>query len=235
MFFLCILATARLTGASEPKPPFPLLEAEKFLRQLYPELGGRGYIMSVELSGAFDLDWTSMPRFSVELGPTELGHVQHSIDRSGKLNVVGQEPVLGALFEFASDGILQATHVSSPGILSDARNERLRKLVDSHRDWSDTQVIESLKKSGIKFGPEDREAFLRNLHLDRLQPFTGNLHVESAEFRLRHQQPSGSSALLYWEVDVVSQEPSGNPAHWTLIFEPVGGRLSSVVRYFSNK
>jgi hypothetical protein len=70
----CILSTTRLTGASEPKPPFPLLEAEKFLRQLYPELDSRGYVMSVELSGTFELDWTSMPRLSVELGPTELGH-----------------------------------------------------------------------------------------------------------------------------------------------------------------
>jgi hypothetical protein len=219
-----------LPCASQVAPPLPLLQAEQFLRKLYPELAGHAYVMSVELSGALDLDWTSMPRFTVEVGPGERGHRTYEVDRSGKLHVVTPEPVLGALFEFDPDGSLESVHVNSPQILSDTENEHLRKLVDSHKEWTDAQVLAALKQSGAKFCPEDREAFLNKLPLETLRPFIGVAHVESAEFRLRHQQPTGALALLYWEVVAQSVAPTGKLARWTMMFEPIGGRMMSILR-----
>lgn len=234
ILMLCVPTLLSSARSTEGEFSFPLLQAERFLRELYPELESKGFIMTVELDGAFDVDWTSMPRFSVDVGATERGHKQYGVDQSGKLHVHEQEPVLGALFEFAPDGVLQAVHVNSRRILSDNQNQQVRRLVDSHAHWNDAQIIEILKQSGAKYGPGDKEAFLAQIPIEKLRPFIGTIHIESSEFRLRNPQPSGSAALLYWEVEATSAESGANRVRWTLICEPIGGRLISVMRHVSS-
>lgn len=209
----------------------PFLEAQELLRQLYPELKNKRYVMSVELNGAFDMNWTSTPRFSVEVGPSERGHEHYTVDRSGIPHIREEKPVLGALFGFDSEGLLETLHVNSPEIVFGKKNEALRKLVDSHREWNDADVIHALKGSGVRYGPEDRDAFLQIAPFGALEPFIGGaFQIESAEFNFRHQQPSGSLANLYWEVEGASQTPTGKRLHWTIVFEPFGGRLTSIIR-----
>lgn len=107
-----------------------------------------------------------------------------------------------------------------------------RRPHDAH--WNDAQIIEVLKKSGAKYGPEEKEAFLAQIPIEKLRMFIGTVHVESSEFRLRNPQPSGSGALMYWEVEATSAESGPNRVRWTLIFEPIGGRLISVMRHVSS-
>lgn len=225
---LTFVAPAHLTSSPSSSS---FLEAQELLRQLYPELKDKHYVMTVELNGAFDINWISTPRFSVEVGHSERGHEHYTVDRSGVPHIREEKPVLGALLGFDSEGLLESLHVNSPEIVFGKKNEALRQLVDSHREWNDADVIHALKRSGVKYGPEQRDAFLQIAPFGTLEPFIGGaFQIESVEFNLRHQQPSGSLANLYWEVQGVSQTPTGKRLHWTIVCEPFGGRLTSIIR-----
>src|SRR5437667_296124 len=113
-----------------------LLRAQQLLRALYPELRNKNYVMSVEASGAFDMDWTSLPVLSVEIGPAEKGHKEYIADKSGTVRTVHESPVFGAMVALDTYGRVLDLSARARDILSGERNERLRKQVDSHRQWT---------------------------------------------------------------------------------------------------
>jgi len=63
----------------------------------------------------------------------------------------------------------------------------------------------------------------------------GDFNVDSIEFHLRHEQPSGSLVELYWEANVSSTMRGGRLLNWNLTFEPLGGNLISIVRHFKDR
>jgi len=212
-----------------------LLRAQQLLRALYPELRNKNYVMSVEASGAFDMDWTSLPVLSVEIGPAEKGHKEYIADKSGTLRTVQESPVFGAMVALDTYGRVLDLSARARDILSGEKNEGLRKQVDSHRQWTSSQVGAALKDAGAKFGPDNREALIQAIPREALEPFIGQFQVDTVEFRLRHEQPSGSLAELYWEAVAVSQDPGGKPMHWSLLFEPFGGKLTSIIRFHQDR
>jgi len=107
--------------------------------------------------------------------------------------------------------------------------------VDSHHGWTDLQVENALKKAGAQFGPSDRDALIRALPRDALEQALGPFKVASSEFRLRHEQPSGSLADLYWELVVSSTTTEGRPLRWSLALEPFTGRVADIVRFAADR
>jgi hypothetical protein len=212
-------------------------EAQEFLRSLFPELLAKKYVMTVEASGAFDLDLSRLPVFSVYVGRSERGHKDMLANVPAENSVVEDMPILTGLFEFGRDAVLDEVNIHSPEIVADNKNENLRRLVDAHRDWSDDRVKKALKDAGAKYGPENRELLLQSIPLKALEPFTGTLQIESTEFRLRDQQlsPRDTLAIFGWMVDAVSVAPNGRRTHWSLYFEPFGGRLTDLYRSLSDR
>ena len=69
-----------LSGASQEQhdksPSTTVLFAQETLRALHPELTGKGYFMSITTFGSFDVPWTSIPPFDVDIGRTETGYME---------------------------------------------------------------------------------------------------------------------------------------------------------------
>jgi hypothetical protein len=198
LFACCVL---EVTGATAPDDY--TARAKQFLRTLYPglprvramiddetDLGGRPAYPNV------------ITPFVISLYPSPHQAV-----------VVGQPPpsqdmVLAALFDFDLETHdLRRVRVWGPFVTG--RQEELVKEVDAHQEWSDEQVVKALKAAGAKFGPDDREAFLRALPLKELEPFTGRLEVRSVRFNLRLVLDAEKSALLAWRVEATWHSPDG--------------------------
>ena len=206
-----------------------VLSAQEMLRALYPELTGKNYIMSVTTFGSFDMPWTSMPPFDVEIGPVEMGHME--IVGSGKSSpATERHPVLAAHFEFGRDNILDQVSFRSPEAALEIENDRIRKQVDSHQGWSDKELAEALKQAGAKFGPNQGAELLRVVPLNVLEPFVGSMHIDSTEFRLRHQQKPKSLAELYWVIAGNADLSDGHAVEWEILCEPFEGKVFSVTR-----
>jgi DNA (cytosine-5)-methyltransferase 1 len=199
----------------------------KFLRALYPELADKQYAMCASTFAQFDQGWPFIPFLDVTVGR---GSCDPSKDGSfGVPQDTELRKVLSGRFEFDANGLLVDVFVQSDSLLSRTDNERIRKVVDMHQDWSDQQVADALKSAGAKFGPDDRKALTEKIPVNALEPFIGKFQIESSEFRLRHKQEPTSLAELYWTVDGESTVSDGRKLHWSLILEPFEGRLTSLL------
>jgi hypothetical protein len=184
------------------------------------------------LAAPIDRNWTSTPEFGFVV--TESIKVP-SAKAGAAPTVFTEKVVLDALFGFDSDGILEDLHAHSSRILSDAKLDNLRQLVDTHRGWTDLQVENALKKAGAQFGPSDHDALIRALPREALEQALGPFKIDSLEFRLRHQQPSGSLAELYWELVVSSARTKGKPLRWSITLEPFTGRVTGISRFLADR
>jgi len=206
-----------------------VLSAQEILRALYPELTGKNYIMSVTTFGSFDMPWTSMPPFNVEIGRMEMGHME--IVGPGKSSeATERHPIVTAHFEFGRDNILDEVYFRSPKAALEIENDRIRKQVDFHQGWTDKEVAEALKEAGAKFGPNQGAELLRVVPLNVLEPFIGSMHIDSTEFRLRHQQKPRSLAQLYWVIVGHADPGDEHAVEWEILCEPFEGKVFSVTR-----
>jgi hypothetical protein len=237
-FMLWLLPLTSPGQQANPSGDFstsPISTARILLHQLYPDLDDKGYIAEIELSAPFDRAWTSTPEFSFIISRRSASFGRPPSPPVGAQTVIKSEHVVQALFGFDSVGIIEDLHIHSAEVVFDTKQDEIRKLVDSHRSWSDAQVEAALKKAGAQFGPSDQEAFSKHLPRKELEMLLGDFKVDSTEFRLRHQQPSGSLAELYWEVNVSSTVRDGRLLHWSLTFEPFTGKVISIVRYLADR
>jgi hypothetical protein len=213
----------------------PISTAKNFLSRLYPELIGKGYLGKVELSAPIDRGWNSTPLFNFVVSESSAAPSRNSAKVGARPTLMTENVVLGALFGFDSNGILEDLHAHSSRILSDAKVENLRKIVDSHRGWTDAEVEDALKKAGAQFGPSRGDALINALPRDVLEEMLGPFKINSSDFRLRHEQPSGSLAELYWELNVSSTTAEGKSLRWALTLEPFTGRLTAITRFSSDR
>lgn len=223
ILLICLSAVAQET----PQDQFDkVTTAQGFLRALYPETRDKNYIMNIAASTQFDHNWTFLSDLDVWIGPSDR--------RSGDTNPPGhaywkKPEVLSAFFQFrTSDQFIDEVNIRFLPL--ESKLKAVRAQVNAHQQWSDQQVSTVLKKAGAAFGPNGEDALRKAVPIEALEPFIGKLHIESAEFFLRHKQSPRSLAELYWEVDGTSILPNGREVRWSLILEPFTGRLQSLSR-----
>lgn len=203
------------------------------LQSFYPELSANGYGARIVWDGYYDI--SVLPRaFTIIVWRTKR-LLNTDKGRTPPTRPLPEQKILTASFVFDPQGIIESLRVSAPDVVSDVRADALRKTVDKHRMWTYKQVEQALREAGAKYGPSNRDALLQAMPRDALGRYLGAFQIKSAEFRLRHEQPSGSLAELYWELDVSSTAPDGRILHWSITFEPFGGRLTSIVRHLSDR
>ena len=209
----------------------PIRTAQAFLQDFYPELRNMNLEMYLDARGSFEQPWSYLPRLDVVLGdgPPCGGRPQGAsgCEQGGFVPEVNQR--LGAHFDFFLDGRIQNVSIVSEDLANQRKNDRLRNLVDHHQDWSDAEVVTALGNAGARFGPNQKDAFLKQLPIDLLGKYVGELRMESAEFELRHDQPGGPIAELYWSVRIKAQASGTSNRACGLEFEPFGGKLIALV------
>jgi hypothetical protein len=219
------------TGATqEPvRCPNPVHEAQRFVQTLYPETRAKGYAVLFAVGGTYEGAWKNIPRMELALLKT---NSTPSIDlllgeTRGKYKPL--DPELTASFDFDKDGRIEGVTIHGNTLANDKKCEQISLLVNTHRNWSDSQVVRALKEAGAKYGPEDKDGFLASLPLKDLEEFLGKLTIKSAEFQLRHDQPGGPIPELSWSVEAESRSTDGKVKILTLMFEPFAGKLNQIV------
>jgi hypothetical protein len=211
-------------SADEARPDDYVTRAMQLLRALYPGLHGVHAIIFDETDFL-----NRSPQHPDAINPLAISLCKSHVEPWDPPKA--SDPVLGARFTFDSrTNLLRLLWISGPVV-----NGRLNNLIldlNHHPDWSDTQVVKALKDAGAKYGPDDREAFLRSLPLKTLEPFTGHLDVVSADFGVRlpaslDEEESGFD--LTWAVEAKWRSRDGHlEADYFLLFEPFDGALMNL-------
>jgi len=213
LFAILITASVPRVNASSTRPDDYIARAMQLYRNLYPQL------RNVCAAIGDEVDLHSRPprypdaiyTFTMTLHHCQLGPPTFSNH---------SEPFISSRFDFMPD-TNQLKVLSVWGSLVRARLEKLEAELENHPEWSFAQKVRTLKRSGAKFGPDDRAEFLRALPLKELEVVTGRVEIVSADFALRY-----APSKLIWEVRAKWHSEDGQyEADYLLSFEPFEGQL----------
>ena len=206
---LGVLCASALDAA--PRPDEYVARAIEFLRILFPAMGGTDVII-------FDQRPLERQLYPDAINPFSITLTTHK----------GPDP-LGAYFTFDfKTNDLKDAMILGPFVRD--RVENLMKEVDEHPEWSDAQIVARLKAAGARFGPNDREEFLRSLPLKKLEPLVGQLEVIGDVFSVRSASVGGDQpvAAIGWTVGAKWHSADGKfEGNRILQFEPFEGALTS--------
>ncbi|MGA7909472.1 MAG: hypothetical protein WCA16_18845 [Candidatus Sulfotelmatobacter sp.] len=214
IFFVIILLSARVDAGDDY-----FVRAKAFLRAIYPELKSKNLRVTVFDDASFASEG-GLTTFSIGLEE----RIQDRLSNKESLR-----PCVSAFFSFpnSSDDRIFKLAVSGP-FVNESKTEGVRQLIDSHPEWSDSQVIQALEEKQPQYGPGSKEALLETVPLRALEPFLGKVRVLSTEFELRsHAQLEEKlpSAELQWVIHVEGRMPGRKPLMYYLAVEPFGGKL----------
>ena len=198
--------------------------AKTAVRRLYPELRDRDLHVAIEDGGLLDKPG-ALSDFTVAIwypargeafkgpcpAPVLLVRLAFPTDDSG-----------GRVFFMSADG---------PAVSTD-QLAQLTRQVDSHPEWSDSDVLKALTEAGARFGPHAKKELLDAIPTEGLKILLGDVKVKSANFRIRNAAQIRErlpSAILLWVVEIESTG-SGPDLQYYLSIEPFNGKLISIER-----
>lgn len=209
--------------------------AQSFLRTLYPDIRNHRYVMTVTTSQPFDVPVRPMGNVNIQIGDFAPGTVLGGIMVTN--GIVGQPPpkiheavpiepkqFVTASLTFDNVGHLYTFGAEGPAIGNQEEYDRVKKLVESHPEWTDAQDVAALMKAGARYGAEEKEKLLRAIPLNDLEKLFGKMTVVSAEFETvtDHEHPL---PLLDWTVIVKVNFTDGRETTYRQSFEPFKGAL----------
>jgi hypothetical protein len=235
-FVLIAAAPHRPAGQVVPKAQENIFRAREFLRSLYPSLSGKGYMMSLQTSQQYDV-LASVAFFKLFIGEGPVGFVKGVVG-----GYVGPVPppdyhpgpiyatqFLTADFQFRPSGQLFDFSAYGPSVGDEKASTRAFEQVSSHPKLTDSEVIAVLKKEGAKYGPWNREQFLHDLPLQKIEPFLGRLSEVSAKFTDRDEDSHFvTGEWSDWKVNVVAVWKDGVRRKYQLKFEGFKGDLVTI-------
>jgi hypothetical protein len=93
---------------------------------------------------------------------------------------------------------------------------------------SDAEVAVALKKSGAKFGPMDKDEFVKSLPLAALKPFLGKLQVLTVGFSPLQKNRNNVATWPDWRVKTKAPRDDGTEETYELMFDQFRGDLISL-------
>lgn len=237
-FVLVVLAVSCLwVQAQEPVPVTKnyVVWAHEFLRTMYPDLNGKKYFLSVEASEEYDKLGEPMKSLQIYVGE----EVVFAPSRCCFGGYVGSAPppenshpwprqLLKSGFGFDSHDRLGSFGADGSAIGNPEVSATFGKLAGPHPEWTDAEVNAALKKAGVKYGPGDKEQFIKDLPIQKLDHFLGKLVVISVE--LLPVDRNATQAWPWWEVKAKATQPDGAELSYKLTFEPSKGDLTDIVQ-----
>lgn len=239
--------------------------AHKFMRALYPDLGGsRTLTVETYIPYGGDNETISWLEVSVGEGPKDaiLGYAGGCINQPATAppsSVPGDfvppgspaasnislsqattneetkncpsgpirpKQFLAGSFWVANDGRLTAYVVQSPRDVD--KMNALAAVVLSHPEMSEADVAMALKKEGAKFGPMDKDEFVKSLPLAALEPFLGKLQVLNVGFSPLQKNRNNVATWPNWRVKAKATRADGTEGTYELMFDQFRGDLLSL-------
>jgi hypothetical protein len=196
--------------------------AKQALKSLYPELKGRGLHLTIddgsrldfaEIGGDFVIDVFEPPP-----------HINISVRQC-------PPTLVSTRFMFASGDWRLFGYSAAGPVVNTQKRESLNDLVDSHPEWTDSQIGEALTKAGAKFGPNAKDQLVRALPIAALEALAGKIEVISVQFTLRDKEQMKEhlpAASLMWAVEFMSHVDGQPDRKYFALFEPFEGKLTSI-------
>jgi|SRR5581483_2883909 len=199
--------------------------AKHFLGIFYPEMEKHQFRVVIRDKTPFNLS-PSLIEFALELEspkPDEriiMGEMPHPDESVLKLLPFDSG------FWFNNKGQLFQYGLTAQ-LLHEERIQNVEREINLHQQWSDEEAIAALERGGAKYGPREKEAFLRTLPLSSLTELFGKTTIASTRFNLRVELPSGErrSGTLTWTVYFKCGDDKHPAAIYGASFEPFEGRL----------
>jgi hypothetical protein len=143
-------------------------------------------------------------------------------------NPVGRSPRVVVDLTFNEEWRLARLRAVVP--LQHSKVRRFRKRMDEHQEWSDEEALKDLVANGARYGPAASLAVRERL-TESLRKFMGDIHIRSAEFRLRfHQDGVGGVKYVpegYWILKVEGRRALST---WNYLvqLEPFDGLIEDI-------
>ncbi len=209
-----------------------LTQAHNFLHAAYPELFDKGFFLEMSVLQPIDESWQRISgvRFQVDrYDPRSETMLNPPFDpKTGKRLPPPKNVVCRGSIRFTSGGRLD--QFSLDGALVRLKdNKSIEALVESHPEWSESQAFAALKNAGARYGPENRDEFIKAIRLAKYEPFLGHFTVKSVEFGGLSEPHEGNFASLRWRVKLDVELPGNKQTAYTLIFEPFDGKLTQII------
>lgn len=211
-----------------------LTSTRDFLRASYPELFGKNLLLNLRITGPLDDSWkqVSEMRFAIDLyDPLTEKMLNPPFDpKTGKrLSAPVNAVLLQGNIWFNREGQLHQFSVGACEAAHSQENEAVRKLVESHPEWSEDKAVSALRRAGARYAPQNKEELLKTVEIEKYEPFFGHFTVKSVEFDGLADPHEGSFASLWWSIKLQAESPRRSNATYTLVFEPFEGKLIQVI------
>ena len=141
-----------------------------FLAFFYPDVMKKGNQLVVGISHPADSPWQEIHGIYFKVIPFSPNEPNPLDDHETKFTPLSGTFWLGPKPQY--DRIIQLT-ISSEAP-RDHELASVRHSVESHPEWSSEQCIQALKAAGARFGPAQKEEFLKATRLDQAERFLGN-------------------------------------------------------------
>jgi len=234
-------------AAQDPPPPIPnrLTVARDFLRTFYPDLNGKNYFMNLETSyyydqplnhpfgGLLELSIRDSPKGNNNFLPCPPGSTPTQKLPSGGF-IAGNCPergippqeYLSATFHFDEKGHIVTFRAQGTSAGNVTAKRTYEKDIDLSKHPTGAELIDALKRAGAKYGPDDKEEFVKSLPIRKLETFLGKLNIISVEFGPFSQEDrSDFSDEMEWDVRAVATRIDGGTTKYILSFEQYNGTL----------
>lgn len=229
-------------GQAFPQKPVPVTKnyvawAQEFLQTFYPDLEGKKYTLSLVSYGEFDKSGHPTNVFEIDVGKGPKYEYTRVVGGYAGLTLPPAdfhpgpqypEQVLTAGFRFDGPDHLASFTAYGPGVSKPEVIKYLGEFLSSHPDVTDAQIIVELEREGAKYKPSDKEEFIKNLPMAKLEGFLGKLQVVSVKF-LNGRSDLGLSVLGDWKVIVNAQESDASVIKYELTFDEFNGDLTSIM------
>jgi hypothetical protein len=211
--------------------------AVDFLQAVYPNLGGKRYTFSLVAYGEYDKREDSAKTFQLYVGEGPkyeytrvVGGYSGLTPPPADFHPGPQYPaqVLSTSFKFDYHERLSSFAAYGPSISKPEAIKYLGEFLSSHPGVTDAQIIVELEREGARYKPSDKEEFIRNLPMAKLEGFLGKLQVVSVKF-LNGRSDLGLTVLGDWKVIVHTQESGASVIKYELTFDEFNGDLTSII------
>jgi hypothetical protein len=124
------------------------------------------------------------------------------------------------LTSFGADG---------PYINDHTADNEVYEIVHAHPQITYPEIVAIMKQHGTKYGPDDKEQFVRDLPLKQLEPFLGKLQIVSVGF---HEIDKNTDAAPWvgiwpdWTVKAQATTKDGAKVPYDLHFSHLTGYLT---------
>jgi len=236
---------------SPPLTPNRLAVARDFVRTFYPNLNNKNYFLSLQTSLYYDKSSDPFAGLLVlNIGEGPKGDVTPGnvvpkcppgavpIQKVPSGGFVGggclnpsttSEQFLSAGFHFDENGHLVWFTAEGPATSNATAKIAFGKAVGAGKVLMGAQLVAAFKHTGAKYGPDDKEEFVKTLPTMQLANFLGTLNVTSVRFApYLESDRSNFSDEMRWEVRAVAKRTDGTSATYRMEFEQYDGNLVSL-------